>query len=113
MIAAISQELSGMPDEAGLHLKITPGPPFWWEIYRGSDQQWVERSQFGYLGEKEALQDGEAALAALLRRVRGKLTARSQPYLALFPARLTRLSDSAASGLPARFDYRTGGNASV
>jgi hypothetical protein len=35
-----------MANETDLHLKITPGPPFWWEIYRGSDPQWVERSMF-------------------------------------------------------------------
>ena len=57
-----------MANETDLHLKITRGPPFWWEIYRGSDPQWVERSQFGYLIEKEALQDGEAALHRLINR---------------------------------------------
>ena len=57
-----------MPDETGLHVKIIRGPPFWWEIYRGGDPQWVERSQFGYFIEKEALQDGEAALHRLINR---------------------------------------------
>jgi hypothetical protein len=42
-----------MAHETDLHLKITRGPPFWWEIYRGSDPQWVERSMFGYLMENE------------------------------------------------------------
>ena len=43
----------------------------------------------------------------------GKLAVQFPPYLAGFRRALTRLSDSAASGLPARFDYRIGGNASV
>jgi hypothetical protein len=51
-----------MADDTELQLKITGGPPFWWEIYRGDDPQWVERSMFGYLIEKEALIDGQAAL---------------------------------------------------
>jgi hypothetical protein len=51
-----------------LHLEITRGPPFWWEIYRGDDPQWVERSMFGYLIEREALQDGQAALQRLATR---------------------------------------------
>jgi hypothetical protein len=55
-----------MADLAGLHLKITGGPPFWWEIYRGDDPQWIERSQFGYLMESEARVDGEAALHRLI-----------------------------------------------
>jgi hypothetical protein len=39
-----------------IHLEISRGPPFWWEVYRGDDPQWVERSMFGYLIEKEAKQ---------------------------------------------------------
>ena len=57
-----------MPDETGLHVKITRGPPFWWEIYRGDDPQWVERSMCGYLMENEARFDGEAALHRLINR---------------------------------------------
>jgi hypothetical protein len=57
-----------MANETDLHLKITPGPPFWWEIYRGSDPQWVERSMFGYLMENEARHDGEAAVRRLINR---------------------------------------------
>jgi hypothetical protein len=45
--------ISCMANETDLHLKITRGPPFWWEIYRGDDPQWVERSMFGYLIEKK------------------------------------------------------------
>ena len=54
-----------MANETDLHLKITRGPPFWWEIYRGSDPR-VERSMCGYLMENEARFDGEAALHRLI-----------------------------------------------
>jgi len=57
-----------MAHETELHLKITQGPPFWWEIYRGDDPQWVERSMCGYLMENEARFDGEAALHRLINR---------------------------------------------
>jgi hypothetical protein len=63
-----SNHISPMANETDLHLKITPGPPFWWEIYRGSDPQWVERSMFGYLMENEARHDGEAAVRRLINR---------------------------------------------
>ena len=68
-----------MVDQAGLHLKITRGPPFWWEIYRGDGPQWIERSQFGYLIESEARVDGEAALKRLIcRETRAKQQARGR-----------------------------------
>ena len=54
--------------ETEFHLKISQGPPFWWEIYRADDPQWVERSMFGYLMENEARLDGEAALHRLINR---------------------------------------------
>ena len=57
-----------MADETDLHLEITRGPPFWWEIYRGDDPQWVERSIFGYLIEREAVQDGQAVLQRLVNQ---------------------------------------------
>jgi hypothetical protein len=57
-----------MADETELRLKITRGPPFWWEIYRGDDPQWVERKMFGYLIQTEALQDGQAARRRLAKR---------------------------------------------
>ena len=57
-----------MAHETELHLNITQGPPFWWEIYRGDDPQWVERSMCGYLMENEARFDGEAALHRLINR---------------------------------------------
>ena len=61
-----SNHISPMANETDLHLKITPAPTFWWEIYR--DPQWVERSMFGYLMENEARHDGEAALHRLINR---------------------------------------------
>lgn len=51
-----------------LHVKITTGPPYRWEICRGSDPRWIERSMHGYPTESEALREGCAALEILKNR---------------------------------------------
>jgi hypothetical protein len=63
-----ADHISCMTNETDHPLKITGDPPFWWEIYRGDDPQWVGRSMVGYLIEKEALQDRQAALQHLANR---------------------------------------------
>jgi hypothetical protein len=51
-----------------LHVKITTGPPYRWEIYRGGDPGWIERAMHGYSTESEALREGCAALEVVKNR---------------------------------------------
>jgi hypothetical protein len=64
----------GMADdrEAELRLEIkhrdTPPTPYKWEIYRGSEPFWLERSMESYRTEREAAEAGRRALDRIRHR---------------------------------------------